>query len=230
MQQPLIGLTLVTAYPLALTGTLTISIATSQFVVDPAVQFATGGATVNFSIPANSTTAIFPGNNSQIRLQTGTVAGNITLTPSFATTGGYVLTPSPPTTLTLTVPTSAPVLLNAHISEQSATSFTVTVNGYATNRTVNSLMLVLTPVASSTAVSSITLSTSQFTLDVTSSFGGWYQSGASQAYGGLFAVDIPITLQGTIPTGSTYTAFIQSIAVTASNALGSSNSLSSSLH
>jgi hypothetical protein len=230
MQQPLIGLTLATAYPLALTGTLTISIATSQFVTDPAVQFATGGTTVNFSIPANSTTAIFPGNNSQIRLQTGTVAGAITLTPSFATTGGYVLTPSPPPTLTLTVPTSAPVLLSAHISEQSATAFTVTVNGYATNRTVNSLMLVLTPVASSTAVSSITLSTSQFTLDVTSSFGGWYQSSASQAYGSLFAVDIPITLQGTIPTGSTYTAFIQSIAVTASNALGSSNSLNTALH
>ena len=43
-------------------------------------------------IPAGSTQAVFPNNSTQMGLQTGTVAGTITLTPSFVSDGGIVLT------------------------------------------------------------------------------------------------------------------------------------------
>ena len=64
-----------------------------NFGTDPAVQFSTGSAagnrTVDFVIPAGSTSANFAGQGSQILLQTGTVAETVTLTPSFATTAGW---------------------------------------------------------------------------------------------------------------------------------------------
>ena len=44
--------------------------------VNPAVQFSTGGHVVAFTIPAYTSQAVFPGGATQIRLQTGTVAGS----------------------------------------------------------------------------------------------------------------------------------------------------------
>ena len=41
-----IGVTLASPYPLPITGTLTLAFASSAFVDDPAIQFATGGRTL----------------------------------------------------------------------------------------------------------------------------------------------------------------------------------------
>ena len=70
-QQPSVTFQLVNPYPVALAGSLTLTFApsTSSGVNDPAVQFASGGRTIDFNIPANSTAT--PG----VQLQTGTVAG-----------------------------------------------------------------------------------------------------------------------------------------------------------
>ena len=51
---------------------------------------------VNFTVPANTTEALFTNNATTVRLQTGTVAGTLKVIPSFATDGGYDLTPSAP--------------------------------------------------------------------------------------------------------------------------------------
>ena len=75
--QPNINLTLASPYPLALSGVLTAA-TSGTLPADPAVQFATGGLTVPFTIPANSTSAVFGAQGTQIGLQTGTVAGTIT--------------------------------------------------------------------------------------------------------------------------------------------------------
>jgi len=63
LQQPAVSLALVSPYPFALTGTLTLSFNSEVFVTDPAVQFATGGKIVTFSIPAGQTKAVFQNND-----------------------------------------------------------------------------------------------------------------------------------------------------------------------
>src|SRR5262249_23973034 len=117
-QQPAIGLSLASAYPIDVQGTLTISTVSDTFAQDPAVRFATGGTTVAFTIPANTLQARFPGGATQIQLQTGTVAGAILITPSFAV-NSINLTPSNATTLRLDVAKAAPVLLTGSIPSRS---------------------------------------------------------------------------------------------------------------
>ena len=99
MTQPTIGLTLASPYPVAISGTLTLSV-TGTLPADQAVQFLTGGSTVSFTIPANQTSAVFGAQGTQLGLQTGTVASTITITPSFVTQAGNVpLTPATPEVL-----------------------------------------------------------------------------------------------------------------------------------
>src|SRR5207253_1757567 len=137
--QTITGLTLSSAYPLNLNGVLTLTFNSDVFGNDPAVQFATGGRTVNFTIPAGSTQAVFPNNSTQMRLQTGTVAGTITLTPSFVTDGGINLTPTIPPALNLTVAQSAPRLQSVQVSNKTASSLTLLVTGYATGRSITAI-------------------------------------------------------------------------------------------
>jgi hypothetical protein len=224
LAQPAISLTLASGYPLALSGTLTLAFNSEVFANDPAVQFATGGRTVNFTIPANSTRAIFPNNQNVIRVQTGSVAGSITVTPAITTTeGGIVLTPTTPPSLTLTVASGAPRILSVSLGGKTATTITVLVSGYATNRSVTSMRLVFTP------TSGETVGTTDVTVPVEPSFLGYYQSAASAPYGSLFTVSIPLTLAGDIKNVTSVTDTIQSIAATLTNRVGTSNSVSLAL-
>jgi transposase len=83
------------------------SVSSDTFVTDPSVQFSTGGRTVSFTIPANGTQAVFSNGATTIKLQTGSVAGGITITPSFATRTGYSLTPDSPASLSLSIASAA---------------------------------------------------------------------------------------------------------------------------
>lgn len=219
-QQPAIGLALSAPYPIALTGTLTLAVTSDSFAADPAIQFGSGGLIVAFTIPANTTQALFNGVSPQIKLQTGTVAGTITTTPSFATSGGYNLTPGSPSALTLTIAPAAPVLLTAQIASTATNSFSIVVVGYATSRSMQKLNVQLTPAAG------FSLPTTQFTVDASSAFTLWYQSASSQPYGSLFSVTIPFSLGGAVAAGQSLTTAIQSVAVTAVNEIGTSNSVS----
>ncbi|MDX1982235.1 MAG: choice-of-anchor D domain-containing protein [Bryobacteraceae bacterium] len=219
VQQPAVGLLLSQAYPLALTGKLTLTFNSDVFANDPAVQFAIGGRTIDFVIPANTTRAIFANGAQQVRLQTGTVAGNITLTPSFVTDGGINLTPTRPDFLTLTVPPSGPVLQNAALATKTANAVTLLLTGYAPTRSITQIDLRFTPVAGET------VSTTQLTLNVEASFNAWYQSTASQAFGSQFSVTIPLNLAGDVNEAATLTDTVQSIAVTIGNRNGTSQSI-----
>jgi hypothetical protein len=208
---------------LALTGVLTLS-TSSDLVNDPAVQFATGGRTVVFVIPANSTDANFANQGPQLPMQTGTVASTITLTPSFATqAGGVDVTPGSPTTLQFTVAAAPPVLIAVQPVNETASSFSLNVTGYSTTRTLTSVTLQFT------AAASLTLGTSQVTIDIQQAATVWFQSTASQAFGGQFTVTLPFTLQGTPPTGQMLLQTIASISTTVSNERGASNSLPAKL-
>jgi hypothetical protein len=220
-QQPGVGLTLASAYSLPLTGTLTLSFSSEVFADDPAVQFASGGRTISFSIPAGQTRAVFPDGSNQVRLQTGTVAGTLTLTPGFVTEGGVSLTPQNPPTLRFSVAQSAPRVLNVVIASRTANGFTLLVTGYATSRSVQRVNITFT------ARSGEQLENSSLQLNVESSFLSWFQSNASVPFGGLFSISIPLTLTGeVVGENLNLSDTITSVAVTLTNALGTSNSVS----
>ena len=218
-----IGLTLANPYPVDLDGVLTLT-TSGNYGTDPAVQFSigssTGNHTVDFTIPAGSTSADFVGQGSQIGIQTGTVAETVTLAPTFTTTAGVDVTPSSPPTLQFTVAAAAPVVESVQVSNVTASSFDLLVIGYSTTRSLTSMSVTFTP------ASGYNLTASQFTLPLDQQASVWFQSSTSQSFGGLFEITVPFNLPGTIPAGKTLVQAIASAAVTVSNSVGTSSSLS----
>lgn len=224
MQQPAVGLALGETYPLALTGALTLTFTSDSFSNDPAVQFSSGGRTIPFTIPAGSKQAVFPNNANQVRVQTGTVAGTITLTPSFATQqGGIDLTPQSPPSFNLVVPQSAPRLLNVVVQSKTSTGFTLLVTGYATGRSITQMDFQVTP------ISTEKLASTKVSLNVEPTFTAWYQGTSSAAYGSQFTATVPFTLAGDITDTENVKNLIetlQSVSVTLTNRQGVSASRS----
>ena len=217
--QPAVRLSLSGGYPMAIAGTLTMSVST-DLTTDPAVQFSTGGRTVAFVIPANSTDANFAGQGPQIRLQTGTVASTITLTPSFSLqAGGVDLTPTTPTALQFSVPSTAPVLISGQVTNITANSITMSMSGFSTSRSLTALNVQFTP------ATGFNIPQAQFTIDLRQSSTAWFQSGNSQSFGGQFVIAAPFVFQGTAPAGQTILQSVSSFTVTVSNASGTSNQL-----
>ena len=217
-QQPSIGLTLSTGYPLALQGALTLTFTSAVFTDDPAIQFAAGGRTVKFSIPANSTQAVFTGGSTTMPIQTGTTAGTIVITPSFATQSGFALTPDSPPALTLNIARSIAQLTNQSVTAETTTSFTVLLSGYSTTRALTQLTVQINPKAGAT------FSTTSLTINVASTASSWFQSLTSQAYGGGFSVAIPFTLSNGATT-SDLVHQLQSLTITATNDVGTSSAI-----
>jgi hypothetical protein len=221
--QPNISLKLSTPYPIAIAGTPTLT-AFGSLPADPAVQFSTGGRTVAFSIPANGTQAVFAGQGQQIQLQTGTVETTITLTPSFATqAGGVNLTPSHPTTLSLTVPAAAPTLIAGQVASSTSNGFVLTLTGFSTTRSLNGLT------AQFTAAPGFSVPTTAINVDLTQASTLWFNSTASVAFGGQFAVTIPFTLSGTVSSTQTLIQSVSAVSVSISNGTGTSNTLQTAL-
>jgi hypothetical protein len=219
--QPAVRIVLASPYPLQVNGTLNLVFSSEVFSDDTAVQFASGGRNISFSIPANTTTAVFPDGSNQARLQTGTVAGTITLTPSFSTEGGVSLTPQNPPTLRFSVPQSAPRILSAVLSAKTPTGFSLQISGFSTSRSVQRMNLTFT------ARSGETVETTSLQLNVESSFIAWYQSNQSQPFGSLFTVTVPLTLTGDVrDTDIALSDTVTSVAVTLTNGQGTSNSVS----
>jgi len=221
--QPAIGFSLASAYPVALSGTLTL---TTSAATDTTVQFINGLRTAAFTIAANSTAANFTGFGSQIALQAGTVAENIILTPSFQTqAGGISLTPSNPTTLTLTVPSAAPTLLAVAAANVSSTGFTLNVTGFSTTRSLTTMMVQFNAAAGFNFGTS-----SQVSIDLTQVATAYFATTASQSLGGQFEVSVPFTFTGTnLPAGTTPIQAISSVSVTISNSVGTSSPLQTTL-
>jgi hypothetical protein len=204
---------------MAIAGTLTMNVST-DLVTDPAVQFATGGRTVQFVIPADTTDALFAGQGPQIRLQTGTVASEISLTPSFSTqVSGLDLTPATANPLRFAVAPAVPVLISGRVTNVTANGFALILTGFSTTRAITSLS------AQFAATAGFNVPQTQFTVDLRQASTVWFQSGSSQAFGGQFAVAVPFNFQGTVPAGQSVLDSVGSISVTVSNDRGSSNSL-----
>jgi hypothetical protein len=203
--QPAFRISLPTAYPVQLTGQIVLTFTPDADVPvdDPAVQFATGGRTLNFTIPAGDTTAAF--STSQMALQTGTVAGTITLNLGLQSASGEVTATS---TRTVHVPRAAPVTRTLRVVH-TAGGFELHITAYATPRQLTQAVVQFTPSAGSS------LQTTQLTIALTDLAANWYQSAASSQFGSQFTLVLPFTIQGNA-------AGIDSVGVSLVNNQGSS--------
>ena len=223
-QQVAVGLALSSPYSLDLAGTLTLSVSADPLTADPAVQFSTGGQSVNFTIPANTTQAVFANGQTQARLQTGTVAGTIRLTPTFATAGGSVdVTPGSPTRLQMTVPSVAPKILAARVTAQTTTGFTIAITGYSTPRALSDV------VVNFTAATGFQIAGAQTTVNVAADAGTWYRSAASTAFGSQFTLQLPFTLSSNSTTITSPVSSLSSVSVVVRNAQGASDTVTIAL-
>lgn len=206
--QPTFNVALAEPYPLPLSGEVDLSFAPVRGPDDPAVQFANGGRRLPFTIGANQTAANFGG--SPPALQTGTVAGLITLTSRYQS-GGTDVTPTPPPTQTLRIDGAAPVLTRLDLS-RGATGFELIIFGYSNTRDVVRANVRLTPSAGGS------LAGSEFTIDLASLFQTYYNSAASVPFGTQFRLVLPFNVSGSQQD-------IGSVSVTLTNSVGASNTL-----
>ena len=196
-------------FPGALAGTLMLQFVSSAInpAPDPMVLFLSGGTTLQFTIPANQTTAVFTAPN--VGVQTGTVAGTITIkVVSLTTPDGTSVLSNPVPSFTITVPPGPPVITSPPTVTKTTGGLTLTISGYSPLRTVTTATFNFAPSGGAT------LQTSNFTVDVTSAFNQYYQGASSMTFGSMFIYTQPFTFQGTLNSGS--------ITVTLSNSAGSS--------
>jgi len=188
-------------YPVPISGTLTLIFEPNAVnnSDDPAVQFSSGGRTVTFTIPAGQTAATFAVD--PLRLLSGTVAGTIRIR---LTTNPAPATPIPD--VVVPISRSVPVITSG-TAQTAAASFTLTILGYSNTREISSATFRLTPVAGAP------LETVDVPVPVASAFTSWYQSGASQPFGGQFRMTVPFNVTGSV-------ADIESVTVTVTNSVG----------
>jgi large repetitive protein len=204
-QQSNIALAIGSPYPVEVTGTLALTFApnAANNSDDPAIQFSTGGRTVEFTIPAGQTQAVFRVPN--LGIQTGTTAGTITLATSLQAAGTPVNC-NCQLSQTIVIPRTAPTL-SAVRATRTGTGFNIVVTGFSTTREVTQ--------GTFRFAGTTNLQTTELTVALTSTFNTYFQSTAASQFGGQFTLTIPFTIQGD-------TATVNSVTVVLTNAVGSS--------
>ncbi len=118
---------------------LTLTFAPLSGADDPNIQFSTGGRTATLTVKAGSTTS-----TASIGVQTGTVAGTITITSQLLAAGQNI-TPVPAPTKTIVIGPAAPSITSVTAATNS-TGFTVTIDGFDPTRAVTQVVFTFTPV------------------------------------------------------------------------------------
>jgi Putative Ig domain len=200
-QQP-IGLALSAPSTSPLSGTLTLSFTPNAVAAadDPMVMFSTGARTVSFSVPANSTVAVFP---SPVLLLTGTVAGSINLTAS--------LQGSQPQGIGTVNIRSLPPQVRNVVAVRTSGGLRVEITAYSPERRVQRADFEFR-FRTAAGMESVNLSRS-----VESEFENWYRSPASVAFGSSFLFMQSFAVQGDNTT-------IETVTITLTNAQGSTSS------
>jgi hypothetical protein len=196
-------------YPVDMVANLTMTFAPDSGPDDPAVQFATGGRTATQVIPAGSTVSL-----TSIGIQTGTVAGLITITARL-TAAGQDVTGSPAPSLTIRVNAMPPVISTV-TAVRTGNGFTITITGYASSRDITQAIFQFTSAAGTT------LANSSVTVPVDALFRQWYQSPQSASFGSQFTYTQPFTVTGSVDS-------IISVSVTLVGASGQSTIVSVNL-
>ncbi len=211
-QQVSFSLALGAGYPQAISGQVTLAFQPDASLTapadDPAIQFASSGASASFTIAADST-AVVP-----LAIQTGTVAGTITLTVSWQAAGVSLAVPAA-LTQTIQIAPAVPVISGVTAAATSS-GFQVTVTGYSNTREVSQAALQFT------AASGQTLQTTSLTVSLTSAASTWFGGSNSDQYGGQFILTLPFTVSNGSASG------IGSVTVTLVNSQGSSTASNAS--
>ena len=139
-----------------------------------------------------------------LAIQTGTTAGTITLNSALSAAGTPVDC-NCQLDRTIVIPRTAPVITNLRV-QRTATGFDVIVTGYSTTREVTQ---------GTFRFAGSNLQTTELNVQLTTTFNTWFQSAASQTFGGQFSLRIPFTIQGD-------TNNVNSVTVTLANASGAS--------
>jgi uncharacterized repeat protein (TIGR01451 family) len=215
--QSTLDLTIPTSFPYDVTGTLTLAFVSNAAIPanDPAIQFATGGRTVTFTIPANTLQARFDASTQAgpIGFQVGTVSGAL----SFS---GVLQTGALQTSFSTqqTVPKTAPAIHSVQ-DQADGSDLDLAVSFYSTPREVTQLTLRFstTPAVhlSCGTAPGCLVAGNALVLDVKSVFDTWYA--ADVLYGSAGSLHIPLTIQGTVKG---------SLVVSLRNSLGTSNTVS----
>lgn len=214
--QSRIELTLDQPYPAAIAGTLTLEVG-GTLPADPAVQFASGGRTVDFEIPANTSRAIFPGRAPNAGVQTGTVASAMRVTAAFRTqAGGVELKVTSPASLEFSVPPAAPTIQLVQASNVGASRLDLIVTGFTTTRELTGLNLRFAP-APGTSISN-----AEVRVDLRAVSSLWFQRQASQAFGGQFTLRLPLNLAGTNLGNQDALSRLASVTAVVENSVGPS--------
>jgi hypothetical protein len=208
-----IGLAMTSAYPADVTGQVTITFQPDPSLGapadDPAIQFSTGSRTASFTIPTGSMAAV------PFSLQTGTVAGTITLSVTWQADGATLAVPGD-LNQSIKVAPAAPVITNVTAST-TASGFQVQITAYSTTRDVTQGAVHFTAAAGQT------LQTTDVTVPLTSAASTWFQGSTSAQYGGQFILTLPFS----VSNGGA--GAIGSVSVTLTNSVGTSNSMSGTL-
>jgi hypothetical protein len=210
LQQPNLQISIATVYPVDILATLTLTFAPDSGAGDPTIQFATGGRTTTIRIPAGSTVGA-----NTVGVQTGTVAGLITITAQLTAVGQDV-TPTPPPTFTIRIAPMAPVPTTVTATRNS-TGFTVNIMGYVTDREVTQALFTFNAAPGSN------LQTTSLTLPVDTIFAQYFGSSAALPTGGQFLFTQAFTINGNLQA-------VTSVTVTLVNKIGQSTAVTVNLN
>jgi hypothetical protein len=181
---------------------------------DPAIQFQNGTRSMTIAVPANTQPQL------QATVKTGTVAGVITVTPTF-TAGGVNVTPSGVPVQRIQVARAAPVIASLDCVRASNTSINLIMDGHTNTRTAAQSTFDLQGAAGAN------LGTSQLQAPVTSIFAAWFTGAAQPAgnmtAGGTFRYVQTLNVQGNAPDLGSVTGRI-------SNEVGTSAPRSAACH
>ncbi len=212
LQQLRVGVSLGNTFPVDVVVTLTLTFTPDSGADDPTVVFASGGRTARITVPAGATNGA-----TDVGVQTGTVAGVITITAQMQASGQDV-TPSPAPRTTTRIAAGAPVIISGSLTAvRNATGFTVTLNGYVTDREMTQAVFQFT------AGTGANLQTTTLTVPLDATFAQYFNSAGATATGSQFTYTQPFTL-----TGSTQA--VVSVTVTLSNKIGQSAPATASLN
>ena len=190
-------------FPVDVTVKLTLTFAPASGADDPNIQFSNGGRTASETIPAGAMTPL-----ATIGVQTGTVAGVITITAQLFAADGTDITPSPAPSRSISIGATSPTISNVTMTA-NATGLTVTLAGFDPTRSITQAAFTFAPASGST------LQTSTFIVPAQSLFSAWFQSSASTPYGSEFSFTVPFTISGGASS-------IASVSVTLTNSTGTS--------
>jgi hypothetical protein len=207
--QPPFQLELSAPYPVAITGQLQLAFSPASGQGDSAVQFAAGGRTLDFTIPAGSSTAVFrtgAQTTTTPALQTGTVAGRVVLTAR-ARSGDIDLATTPIAVHTLTIEPAAPAVTSARFV-RGPNGLEIQITGYATAREVTEAVFRFS------AAGNTTLRNAEITVPVGELFTRWFGDNAAADFGSQFTFTQPFNIEGN-------SASVTPVSVTLTNRLGS---------